>query len=77
MSDVIVTMTADEALVLFELLHRWEDAEAIDPVLLPGEQAALWSLSCALERVMSEPFKAEYGDLVVQARARLAAAGGA
>ncbi len=36
-ADVTVTLTADEALVLFEMLHRWEDADAIDPVLMPGD----------------------------------------
>ena len=71
MDDVSVSLTADEALVLFELLHRWEDAGSIDPGLFDGEQTALWNLSASLERVLSEPFSAKYNDLVAQARGRL------
>ncbi len=67
-----MSLSADEALVLFELLHRWEDADRIDPALLDGEQVALWSLSAALERVLVEPFGSNYGELVTGARARLA-----
>ena len=77
MSDVTVTLSADEALVLFELLHRWEDADAIDPNLLPGEQTALWWLSAALERVLVAPFDPDFTRLVSAARARLHEQGGA
>jgi hypothetical protein len=76
MADVIVTLTPDEALVLFDLLHRWEDS-GIDPVLMPGEQAALWALSCLLESTLAEPFDRDYAELVNQARQRLAERGGA
>lgn len=77
MGDVTVSLTSDEALVLFELLHRWEDAERIDSALLDGEQTALWNLSAKLELVLVVPFDASYGELVEAARARLGQAGGA
>ncbi len=77
MSEVTVTLTSDEALVLFELLHRWEDADRIDAALMPGEQTALWALSCRLESVLTEPFKGNYLELVDHARRRLAERGGA
>jgi hypothetical protein len=70
-SDVSITLTADEALVLFELLHRWEDVDRIDPDLFPGEQEALWNLSCLLESELVEPFDPQYDRLVNDARARL------
>lgn len=57
MADLAVSLTSDEALVLFELLHRWEDAGKIDPALEPGEQVALWALSGRLESILVEPFK--------------------
>jgi hypothetical protein len=75
-TDVTVTLTADEALVLFEMLHRWEDADAIDPVLMPGERAALWALSCRLESILVAPFASNYRELVDQAQQRLAERGG-
>jgi hypothetical protein len=75
--DVTVTLSSDEALVLFELLHRWEDSDEIDTVLMPGEQTALWAFSCSLENVLVEPFEINYGELVDNARQRLAERGGA
>jgi hypothetical protein len=46
--DVTVTLTADEDLVLFEMLHCWEDADPIDPMLLPP---MLRLSRCKLRRV--------------------------
>jgi hypothetical protein len=76
-TEVAVTLTTDEALVLFELLHRWEDSGEIDTVLMPGEQTALWALSGRLESILVEPFEGNYRELVDYARQRLAERGGA
>jgi len=46
-------------------------------VTLPGEQVAPWSLSCALERVLAEPFADDYDDPIADARSRLYGEGGA
>lgn len=75
--EVTVTLTSDEALVLFELLHRWEDLGRIDTALMPGEQTTLWMLSARLESVLTEPFEDNYRELVDHARRRLAKRGGA
>lgn len=71
-----VALISDEALVLFELLHRWEDSGRIDTALMPGEQAALWALSGRLESVLIEPFEGNYRELVDYARRRLTERGG-
>lgn len=71
-----VTFTSDEALVLFELLHRWEGSGEIHTMLMPGEQTALWALSGRLEGILAEPFGGNYRELVNQARQRLAEHGG-
>jgi hypothetical protein len=76
-TEVTVALTSDEALVLFELLHRWEDSGEIDTVLMPGEQTALWALSGRLESILVEPFEGNYRELVHHARQRLAERGGA
>jgi hypothetical protein len=75
-TEVTVTLSSDEALVLFELLHRWEDSGELGNVLLPGEQTALWALSALLESRLVEPFEANYRELVSDARQRLAEHGG-
>ena len=50
---VSVELTPDEAVVLFEWLHRSENA---GHVIAPsaGEQIALWALRCALESALVE-----------------------
>jgi hypothetical protein len=69
--EVTIPLTSDEALVLFELLNRWEDVGRVSAPQHKGEQVALWNLSAALERELQEPFGSEYGDLVAAARDRL------
>jgi hypothetical protein len=76
MSETTIVLGTDEALVLFELLHRWEDEDR-DLGLIPGEATALWSLSGTLERALVEPFDVRYRDLVGAARQRLYDRGGA
>lgn len=76
--NVSVTLSPDVALVLFELLHRWEDSDFYDRAdLRPGEVTASWSISARLESLLVEPFEENYGDLVDQARQRLKDQGGA
>ena len=70
-APVTVELPRDEALVLFELLHRWEDENAVGGPLERGEQVALCALSGLLERELVEPFRENYGELVEAARARL------
>lgn len=43
--DVTITLTSDEALVLFDLMHRWEGSERVNPPEHHAEQIALWNLS--------------------------------
>ncbi len=71
MAERVISLSADEALVVFDFLHRWEDSG--DLLLRPGERTALWALSAALERVLAEPFDPQYAEMVEHARARLSA----
>jgi hypothetical protein len=65
-------LTQDEALVLFEWLSRLDERDAF-PCEDPAEQQVLWSLHGQLEKVMAEPFRADYRELVEQARLRVKA----
>ncbi len=73
--DIEVPLTPDEALVLFDWLHRVEDSKEDLPVEHHGERVALWHLSALLERELVEPFRADYRSLVEAARQRLAGEG--
>ncbi|GAA1963358.1 hypothetical protein GCM10009798_24190 [Nocardioides panacihumi] len=55
--NVSISLTGDVALVLFDLLHRWEDEERVNAPQHVAEQIALWNLSALLERELSEPFQ--------------------
>jgi hypothetical protein len=69
-SPVKIELTLDEALVLFDMLHRFEETEMLD-IQHPAEEQALWGLSNLLERQLVEPFRHDYGEILDQARARL------
>jgi hypothetical protein len=71
-AEVSVVLSSDEALVLFELLHRWEDAgwyERAD--LLPGRTHRAVAVSGHLESILVDPFKENYRELVDQCGERL------
>jgi hypothetical protein len=70
--EVVLRLTRDEALVLFELLHHWEDQDRVTQPEHHADQMALWNLSCLLERELIEPFDPAYDRLVNEARTRLA-----
>jgi hypothetical protein len=63
-------LSQDEALVFFEWLSRLDEQDAF-PCEDPAEQQVLWSLQKQLEKVLAEPFRANYRELVEQARARV------
>ena len=71
--DVGVTLelSADEALVLFEWLARTSDAGHPMPFADEAERRVLGNVLCLLERVLVEPFSAEYDSLLQAARSRL------
>jgi hypothetical protein len=71
MSEIRVDVSADAALIIFELLHRWEDAGAPRPALDLAEWKAFSELSASLERSLPEPFLPDYRELVDGARARI------
>ena len=55
LGEVSISLTADEALILFDLLHRWEDDDRVSARQHASEQVALWNLSALLERELREP----------------------
>ena len=73
--DVLLRMTHAEALVLFEWVHRKEGEDVrLDHLGLVDatECMVLWGISGALEALLAEPFRQDYGDLLEAARSRVA-----
>jgi len=75
--EVVFQLSADEALILFNLLSRWIDEEG---AATPSPQnfenssecAVLHRMLCILEKQMSAPLSADYRRLVQNAQERLA-----
>ncbi|NHZ92238.1 hypothetical protein F2P45_25010 [Massilia sp. CCM 8733] len=67
--SVTLTLSSDEALVLFAFVQRFSDTDrlAIDD---QAEQRALWNLCCILEK-SGVPFQGTYQEALLAARERL------
>jgi hypothetical protein len=69
-----ISLDPDEALVLFELVSRLTAGD--EPTIRfqhPSEEAALWALEGALEKILVEPLKPNYRELLQVAQQRLGA----
>jgi hypothetical protein len=67
---VSLSLTADEALVLFEFLQRFSDEDCLR-IEDQAEQRVLWNLCSMLEKSLSVPFAADYSIRLAEARDRL------
>jgi hypothetical protein len=75
MPDVTITLTDDEALVLFDFLARFTDTDLLGTED-QAEQRAIWNLHCLIERQIVASFAPNYHELLVAARNRLRDDGG-
>lgn len=69
-ASVTLSLTHDQALVLFEWLSR-EDGKNGLPTEHPAEQKVLWEIEGQLERALVEPLQPGYAAAVSAARERL------
>jgi hypothetical protein len=74
-TGVTLSLTHDQALVLFDWLSR-EDSKSRIPIEHQAEQEVLWEVEGQLERALVEPLKPDYALAVSSARERLAPEGG-
>jgi hypothetical protein len=75
MSAVRLVGERDEAIVLFELLSRWLDDDAMPPgehFAHRAEYAVLHGIRERLSIALDEPFRADYPRLLTGARDRVA-----
>jgi len=64
---VQVSLTCDEAIVLFELLQRFSETDMLS-LEDEAEKRVLWNLCCLLEEKLTEPFSLNYSERLTQAR---------
>lgn len=65
---VTLTLSRSEALVLFEWLASRESDLPERPPSNEPEQLVLWGMESQLERLLVEPFSADYGQSLAAAR---------
>lgn len=68
--SVTITLTPDEALVLFEFFARSEELDDFT-MRHTAEYLAFWRISALLESTLVDPFLPNYGELLNAARERL------
>jgi len=68
--NVLLSITRDHALVLFEWLTREDEEEGIT-TKHPSEQRVLWDIQAMLEKALSEPLSPNYDEALAAARDRL------
>ncbi|MFC1542614.1 hypothetical protein ACFL4M_01865 [Pseudomonadota bacterium] len=72
LSNVEMSLSKDEAIVLFEFLSRFSDTETLK-IEHQSEERVLWMLTCLLEKELVEPFERNYSEILSQAQERLIA----
>lgn len=68
--NVEISLTADEALVLFECLSRFSDSGALS-IVDQAEERALWNLCALFQKTLMPPFQENCLEQLKQARDRL------
>ena len=68
--EVKITLTEDEAWVLFELTRRFSDSNKLN-IEDQSEERALWNLCCIFEKTLHQEQDIEYTDFIAQCRERL------
>ena len=69
--NITLTLTPDEALVLFEFFSRWDESDQLAFGHAAG-YLVLVRIAAQLEKGLVEPFSPAYRDLLEAARTRLA-----
>jgi hypothetical protein len=63
-----ITLTKNEALVLFEFLSRFNEIDRKELFEDQAEEKILWNLEGTLQKELSEPFRADYLEIISKAR---------
>ncbi len=69
-TKVEITLSSDEALVLFEFLSRFSEDDELS-IHDPSEKQALWNFLAVLEKQLEKPFSKKYSELLESARKAL------
>ena len=68
--QIQISLNKDEALVLFDFLSRFSDREDL-VIEDQSEEKVLWNLCCDLEKILVDPFKENYAEILKLARKKV------
>lgn len=68
--EVKISLTEEEAWVLFELTRRFSDSDKLS-IEDQAEERALWNLCCIFEKTMHQESNLEYKDFIAKCREKL------
>ena len=71
MAEYKLTISEDEAVVLFEFFERFEEKEKLYFVH-PAEYIALMKISAQIDKTTAAMFKKNYAEILFEARERIA-----
>jgi hypothetical protein len=71
MSEINLSITEDDAIVLFEFFERFEERERLY-FTHPAEYISLMKISAQIDKSTSAMFHPDYGKLLQEARERIA-----
>lgn len=66
-----MTISKDQALVLFDFLARFNEVKRQDVFEDQAEQKTLWVLEGQLEKQLVEPFKPDYENIIKESRNKI------
>ncbi len=67
---ITITLTKDQALVLCNLINRWDDEGKVRFECV-AEYLALTKIGGQLDKCLVEPFRSDYGELLLAAQKRV------
>jgi hypothetical protein len=66
-----IELTNEEAIVFFEFLGRFNEQDDLSKFEDQAEQRVLWDIERILEKKLSEPFRADFKEIVKKAREKV------
>lgn len=68
LDEIIIKLTKEEALVLFEFISRFNETEHKELFQDQSEQKMMWLIEAQLEKILAEPFQPDYEEIINNAR---------
>lgn len=68
---VILELTKEEAIVLFDWIYRLNEKEKPELFEDQAEERVLWDIEASIEEVISETFESNYAEILSKAREKV------